>query len=748
MATGTTDATSRSAAHSHPGVELPSNLAEAFLLQARARPERPAFSCDGRALTYAELDQASNRLANLVAASVSGQGKPVGLLLNEEHEFLLALLGVLKTGHYYVPIDPELPESVLAGILSVAGCELVLGNVETAGLCGAAASCGARFVSVADAAAYSASFVPPYIAPADRACLALVPSPTAEPRAVVYDHGSVLDAARCFDRCFELTPEDRQSLLEPPGSFGAQRDIFNALVSGATLVHYPLRARGPFGLADWVDAQGITVLCCPASILRHVVQGLPEGRVLHSVRLLECGGEPLMWTDVDRFRRHLNPGCRLFCGLSMAETNLLTQGFVDPEQPRSGPKAPIGRPVPGKTLLVLDESGQPAAPGEAGEILVRSEFIPTGYLGEPPGGESRFRLDQIHPGLVEFRTGHLARLSADGELEHCGQCDPKAGAPVERASLSELYCIDRATGLRRARPGATIGAATINSLGFRGPEMPVAKQPDTLRIAFLGNADTFDPGVSGNESTWAARTCEALREKFNGARFDYVNAGLDGYDVRKAQLQYRNFVARLSPDIVVICLNDVADLTARLARKEGLTWAEARPAGRLSGKLLALSRALRAFSEAGKLDVPAETVLAESSRGIEALVRECQAAGSRVLLVENGRQLREGRPWWRQLGAVLALVERLPWLSVSTWLRLQREHVRALEEIARRTGCAFKDLSAEVPGTARHWADGWHHNDEGSRVFGEAVAEELSTLVWEFFVKKAAKAAGGFASAA
>ncbi len=120
-------------------------------------------------------------------------------------------------------------------------------------------------------------------------------------------------------------------------------------------------------------------------------------------------------------------------------------------------------------------------------------------------------------------------------------------AQIARTSTPALYYIDRATGLRRAKPGVRMGPIATNSLGFRSPEISAVKPRDRLRIAFLGSSGTFDPYASCNERTWPHLTVQSLASQFPGREIDHVNAALNGYNIERVTLMYRHFVAPLGP---------------------------------------------------------------------------------------------------------------------------------------------------------------------------------------------------------
>jgi amino acid adenylation domain-containing protein len=308
-------------------------------------------------------------------------------------------------------------------------------------------------------------------------------------------------------------------------------------------------------------------------------------------------------------------------------------------------------------------------------------------------------------------------------------------AQIARTSMPALYYIDRATGLRRAKPSVKLGPIETNSLGFRSPEIAEVKPRDRLRIAFLGSSGTFDPYASSNERTWPHLTLQHLTSMFPGREIDYINAALNGYNIERVTLMYRHFVAPLRPDIVVICINDINSATALAARAAGIydgvhyrrsrlgkrsaLWAK------IEKNLVVMWRLLHAHSGHWKLKTEPEAVLWDSGRRLAELVQHCQQHNRQVVLVENGRRLRSGQSLWQQLRASTSQVLFLPYLSIPGFLRIQRAQIELLEKLAASTQCDFFNLSNVVPGDSRHYRDSAHFTDAGSRIFADAMAARL-----------------------
>ncbi|HEY2738585.1 MAG TPA: thioesterase domain-containing protein, partial [Thermoanaerobaculia bacterium] len=169
----------------------------------------------------------------------------------------------------------------------------------------------------------------------------------------------------------------------------------------------------------------------------HFLESLRGGESLASLRIAKLGGEPLPRRDLDLFRRCLPPGCRIVNGLGITEAGGNLCHFpVDLSAAIPGATVPVGHPLPDVEILLLDEEGREAAPGEAGEIAVRGRYLSLGYWRDPERTAAAF--ETLPDGEVLYRTGDLGRLVADGCYEHLGRKDRQVKIRGLRVDLAEV----------------------------------------------------------------------------------------------------------------------------------------------------------------------------------------------------------------------------------------------------------------------------------------------------------------------
>ncbi|ORA15463.1 non-ribosomal peptide synthase/polyketide synthase, partial [Mycobacterium arosiense] len=409
-----------------PGA-APVSVPELFAAQVAAAPTAVALVCDGLSVTYRELDEASNRLAHHLAAQGAGPGQTVALLFSRSAEAIAAILAVLKTGAAYLPIDPSSPDTRIGFML---GDAKPVAAITTADLAGRFDGHGVTVIDVNDRridALPETSL--PLPGPDGVAYLIYTSGTTGVPKGVAITHRNVtqllgsldagLPAAGVWSQCHSLAFD--VSVWE----------IFGALLRGGRLVVVPESvARSPQDLHDVLVAQHVSVLTQTPSA---VAMLSPEG--LESVSLV-MAGEACPGEVVDQWA----PGRVMVNAYGPTETTMCVtiSAPLAPGSAAEGP-VPIGSPVPGATLFVLDDSLRPVPPGVVGELYVAGSGVAVGYVGRPGLTASRFVACPFGgTGTRMYRTGDLVRWGPDGQLRCFGRADEQVKVRGYRIELGEI----------------------------------------------------------------------------------------------------------------------------------------------------------------------------------------------------------------------------------------------------------------------------------------------------------------------
>lgn len=418
---------------------------------ADAAPDRAALSCDGHEISYAALERAANRVAHRLLADGLRAEQPVAVCLPRSVELVVALLGVLKAGGVYVPLDPQLPADRLRTILDDLS---TLGPGRAApprvvtlrrwldrlppGACRALLiddDAPAALRSRQSGAEGDSLEARPRVAvaPEQLAYILYTSGSTGLPKGALNEHRGAVNFVRAFSRALGIGPDDRVLHFFSPSSDGSLSDIFSALANGACLVVAPaeiIRTSG--ALQRLAQEQSVSVATLTPSMLPLLEpESLPKLRVVCSV------GEAASPEMVARWSR----GCRLINGYGVTEA-ACGACLMDLSEwsPGEGARVPIGRPLHNVRLYVVDEQLEVVPIGVPGELCIGGVQVGRGYLNRPEETARRFVADPFDdtPGARLYRTGDLARLRADGCFEFLGRIDEQLNLRGHRVEPGEI----------------------------------------------------------------------------------------------------------------------------------------------------------------------------------------------------------------------------------------------------------------------------------------------------------------------
>ncbi len=429
------------------------SLVDRFQRQVQHFPERVAIHSDGRATTYADLNARANRAAYAMLMRLGDESRPVAVLADQGLPLATGLIASLKAGRAFVPLDPSYPTERLKMMFEDSACGVILTHGRHCEV--AARLAGGRVVVLDnDRAIHPADTANPRIksGPRSLAYILYTSGSTGKPKGVMQDHAAVLHNMLRHREVFGITEHDRQTLLYPCSVYGGIRDTFNALLNGAALYHYPVKDAGTLGLADWLVRHRITIYCSVATVFRHFARELVGENLFPDLRFVKLGGEAPYRADIELFRKHFTRECSMLCGLGSTETGITRRYVIRPDTPlEECQSVPLGYPVDGMDILLLDEDGSPVADGEVGEIAVRSRYVMRGYHGREDLNAQVLRDDPDEPGVRVFFTGDLGQFDGLGRLIHRGRKDQQVKVRGNRVELTEVEAaMSRCAGVREA----------------------------------------------------------------------------------------------------------------------------------------------------------------------------------------------------------------------------------------------------------------------------------------------------------
>lgn len=418
-------------------IEIESSIPARLERVAAALANHPAL-IGGASYTYGELNAAANRLAHQLLTEWADNSDPVALLFSHDTPVVVAMLGVLKAGKICTVLDPLAPPERLRSIFTDLGATILVTNHEQLALV--------------------EEFLPPYAAclnlnnlltslpttnphlviqAAAPAAITYTSGSTGTPKGVIKNHRGVLHKAWLTGVHDHTSSRDRVAMLYAANFGAAFADIWGTLLNGATIVFYDINRRGAAGLVTWILNEAISCLHIPTELYRHLLDQLSVDLVFPQMRILAPSGR-IYRRDVERSWAHLPPGCVITSRFSSSETGRSMHMKLTPETPITHDIVPAGYPLDGIDLFLRTETGEPAMPGEVGQICVRSRYLPTGYWRNSELTDAIYHVDPTDPTYRICYTGDWGRLLDDGCLLFLGRKDSRVKIRGYRIDLNEI----------------------------------------------------------------------------------------------------------------------------------------------------------------------------------------------------------------------------------------------------------------------------------------------------------------------
>ncbi|MFD7766207.1 amino acid adenylation domain-containing protein [Streptomyces sp. NPDC059787] len=423
-----------------PDGRLP--LVTRLLDRFRARPGATAVDAGEASLAYGELDRASAALAARLRARGVRRGDLVGLLTEQGVDTVVGVVGILRAGAGWVPLDPEHPRARLVDQLTRTGASTVVCHSPTLGLAGSLT--GVRTVAADgpwDGDGRTAAVAPD---PGAVAYVIFTSGSTGRPKAVPVTHRAMENYLDWAVDTFGYGPEDRLAQTASPCFDASVRQLLAPLMAGGTVVTVPRHLlRDPELLLARVERARVTVWSSVPTLWEQLLSAA-EARAgqgaapvdLSALRWVHVGGEALPVEHVRRWFDLFGGGTRIanLYGPTEATVNA-TCHIIEARPGDEVRRLPIGRPAAGALLEVVDDDGAVCGADEAGELLISGTGLTSGYLGEP---ELTARAFTMRGGRRWYRSGDRVRRSADGVLEFLGRVDDQVKIRGNRVEPGEV----------------------------------------------------------------------------------------------------------------------------------------------------------------------------------------------------------------------------------------------------------------------------------------------------------------------
>jgi amino acid adenylation domain-containing protein len=448
-----------------PRSALELSVPERFEQQARQHGDRLAVESADARYTYSQLNGLANDVAHGLRMATTEASPYVAVLTDHGAMNLAGLLGTLKAGRAFVPLDPQWPAARMRWVLDHCRAQLIVASRRHAPLARDASGPTRRVLLLDELATAAGRENPGVPIDVDAPAYVLYTSgSTGRPKGVRHSHRALSHEVLRLTNGLSVCADDRQSLLRA-NSAGAISDAFTALLNGAAVCPIDVHEAGPDGLASWVARERVTIWRSTPSLFRAVWGALPATALLPHLRLVFLCGEPVNGSDLEAWRAHAAPAGLLVNCLGSTECATVTLFLCGTDTPAESGPVPLGDPVDDMDVDLVDESGAVLRGAGSGELVVRSRYLADGYVGEPELTARSFRDDPTGAGRRLYLSGDIGTRLNDGHLVYLGRKGARANLLGRTFELAEVEtALQSMAGVREVVAAVVADARDVSHL--------------------------------------------------------------------------------------------------------------------------------------------------------------------------------------------------------------------------------------------------------------------------------------------
>lgn len=433
--------------------ELELSLVDRFRHVARSLGSQPVINFNGTSLSFAALEERSNVLAQALLEALGRGTEPVAMFFKPGALYHIAQLAVLKTGKFYVNMDPGVSQERHLLLFNDIGARVLLIDAahESQAEAIKRALPSLQVVNVESLQfPQSKARSAVELQPDDLAAVVYTSGSTGPAQGVMLTHRNLLFIARSHGRDFKLGTADRATQVCPLWTVASNSEFFSAALSGACLYPYSIKDAGMPGYLKLLRHEQITTFTASPAVFRALFSSVKTKGQFPSVRVIRLGGERTTRSDFNLYKEVFEDASTLRLLYGSSEFVPATQMVLTKVSQFTGEVLPIGYPIEGCEIALLDEEGNEVAHGEYGEITITSEYLSPGYWRNPALTRARFR--QQDPGTVRtYFTRDIGRRDASGCLHHAGRNDARIKIYGKFVSVDDVEeALLRVNGVRDA----------------------------------------------------------------------------------------------------------------------------------------------------------------------------------------------------------------------------------------------------------------------------------------------------------
>ena len=411
------------------------DLFERHVLQ---RPDHTAFEHGDARASYRDLGRRINEVAAMVTAREPDQDSPVLVLMAPGFSSIAAFIGILRAGAICALVDKSNPRSRLESIIENVRPGLCIADRDSVELARDLADGTYPVAVIGENETSPAKPRNSRLADRNPAVIVYTSGSTGVPKGVLHSQQSLVHVVWFHAQRLKLGPTDRTLFLPSSTGIAGALLILRTLLTGGTLVQFSSETISGQDLYRVINASEITSITMVPSLFREMMTGLQETDRLPTLRTIILGGEPLTARDVRLFQQHCGPECTLLNVYGCTEVPTFRTFTIDMKTELHWRQVPVGYAVENKEVVLIDDAGKPVAPGDEGEIAVRSEFMALGYWRNAEETALRFIPPDEPGGARMYRTGDQGRFLEGTVLACTGRRDQQVKVMGNRVELGEI----------------------------------------------------------------------------------------------------------------------------------------------------------------------------------------------------------------------------------------------------------------------------------------------------------------------
>ncbi|AFK05604.1 AMP-dependent synthetase and ligase (plasmid) [Emticicia oligotrophica DSM 17448] len=414
-----------------PNSWINSTVFEHFEEISKQFPQKIALSDGKNLLTYSEVLVLTNAIAREIHALDKIDG-PVIILLENNAFFICAMLACLEAGRGYIPLDAGHTHQRNQQIINHCQAKVIIS--ETSILEDYSTNSSIKFIDFTPNFDKD-SYQPFHQKPESLAYIIYTSGSTGQPKGVFQNQRNLLHDVMQYINVAEITAEDKLSLLYSPSVSGAIRDIYGALLTGATLYINNLQKNGVTSIIDFIVRNELTIYHSIPSIFRTGM--VNKSQSLDTVRLIYLAGDKIFKQDFEIYKNEFSDACKLYIGIGSTENaTIYRQWFIDKHTEISANIVPVGYAVEDRVMTLVNNDGKEVANGDLGEIQVRSKYCALGYWLDDELTKKHFILHE--DGSRTVKTGDWGLINNEGLLEFKGRRDGQIKINGFRIEVGEI----------------------------------------------------------------------------------------------------------------------------------------------------------------------------------------------------------------------------------------------------------------------------------------------------------------------